>query len=173
MVGNGEKRWETMRNGERRQETMRKNGEKQWETVRKNGEKERWEKSGLVMRTWYILAPMLKIYIYIGINAHVTFVDGMTESEDRAILKQNSQFYCSTGLTAAIWTNRYEKYKSIELGNRINYSHTALETFPCSASQFCPVHAPPFWWVLVSDVITHTAVARSTTVHGWPAQGCT
>ena len=34
---------------------------------------------------------MLKIYIYIGINAHVTFVDGRTESEDRAILKQNSQ----------------------------------------------------------------------------------
>ena len=37
---------------------------------------------------------MLKIYIYIGINAHVTLVHGRrTECEDRArILKQNSQF---------------------------------------------------------------------------------
>ena len=36
---------------------------------------------------------MLKINIYIGINAHVTIVtDGQrTECEDRAILKQNSQ----------------------------------------------------------------------------------
>ena len=40
---------------------------------------------------------MLKINIYIGINAHVTIVttdDGRTtECEDRAILKQNSQYY--------------------------------------------------------------------------------
>ena len=37
---------------------------------------------------------MLKIYIYIyiGINAHVTIVHGRTECEDRAILKRNSQF---------------------------------------------------------------------------------
>ena len=35
---------------------------------------------------------MLKIYIYIGINAHVTLVHARTEREDRArILKQNSQ----------------------------------------------------------------------------------
>ena len=93
MVRNDEKQWKTMRNSERRQETMRRNGEKQWETMRngekqwetvrnsekqwemgRNGEK-RWETMGngekrglvwscLVMRTWYILASMLKIYMY-------------------------------------------------------------------------------------------------------------
>ena len=40
-----------------------------------------------------MLESMLKICIYIGINADVTLEDGQrtTECEDRAILKQNSQ----------------------------------------------------------------------------------
>ena len=44
---------------------------------------------------------MLKIYIYIGINAHVTIVtdDGRTESEDRAILKQNLQYCIESNVT--------------------------------------------------------------------------
>ena len=41
-----------------------------------------------------MLESMLKICIYIGINADVTLEDGQrtTECEDRAILKQNSQY---------------------------------------------------------------------------------
>ncbi len=44
-----------------------------------------------------MLESMLKICIYIGINADVTLEDGQrtTECEDRAILKQNSQYYAN------------------------------------------------------------------------------
>ena len=71
-VRNYEKRWETVRNSEKQWEPVRnskkqwetgRNGEKRWETMRNGGK--RWETwSGLVRRTWYILASMLKIYIY-------------------------------------------------------------------------------------------------------------
>ena len=91
MMKNDEKLWKTMKNNEKQWKTVN-NSEKQWKTV-KNDEK-RWETmknkpggtmqksevnkqtfrslewwktmvwSGLVWRTLYILAPMLKIYIY-------------------------------------------------------------------------------------------------------------
>ena len=67
---------------------------------------------------------MLKINIYIGINAHVTIVttdDGRrtTECEDRAILKQNSQLQYSKMHLKPI--QRWKTLKAKEIASFLEY----------------------------------------------------
>ena len=58
-----------------------------------------------------MLESMLKICIYTGINADVTLEDNgrTTECEDRAILKQNSQFCFHMSIHRVISSKNYNK----------------------------------------------------------------
>ena len=62
---NGEKGWKTMKNSRKTVKNGEKTVKNQWKAIKKQWKT--WSGlvwSGLVMRTWYILAAMPKIYIY-------------------------------------------------------------------------------------------------------------